>query len=133
MKRLEDVTPQEMADEATRLHRLYGAEGGTREYLTWIGGLRQECFERRVRQMDPEGKLEQWEADMTAKYQTPRVMIFAHEYTWLAALGVARYGEAPDHWPDRFTDEDVVRAKRWLYNGNAPEGTTYLPPATATA
>jgi hypothetical protein len=122
---LEQYTPQALADEAARLHQTYGAEGGLREYRALVAGLRQECFNRRARDMDPDGLLRDWAAEMTARHG-PHVHVHGITYTWPAALGVARYGEDPEHWPDAFAAADVHRAKRWLYQGVVPEGVTYI-------
>lgn len=124
-KTLEQFTPQEIADEAARLHGLYGADGGRREYFVWLHGLRRECFERRAAAMDPTQALTDWVGQMTAQHG-PLVQVFGISYSWPAALGVVRYGEAPDHWPAAFTEDDVHRAKRWLYQGAVPEGVTYI-------
>lgn len=122
---LEQYTPEELADEAARMHQTYGAEGGLHEYRALVAGLRQECFERRARAMDPEGLLRDWSAEMTARHG-PRVQVHGITYSWRAALGVARYGEGPEHWPAAFAAEDVHRAKRWLHQGAVPEGATYI-------
>ena len=125
MKTLEQYTPDEINAEAAKLHRTFGAEGGATEYFQWIGALREECFERLALTMDPTKALSGWVAQMTARHG-PKVRVHRGTYSFLAALGIARYGEAPDHWPAAFSEEDVIRAKRWLYNGNVPEGVTYI-------
>lgn len=125
MKTLEQYTPKAIADEAARLNRTFGAEGGLAEYFDWIGKLREECFERLAGAMDPTKELSGWVGQMTARHG-PRVEVHGVAYSWLAALGVARYGEAPGHWPAAFSTDDVIRAKRWLYDGNVPEGASYI-------
>lgn len=125
MKTLEQYTAEDIADEAATLNRTYGADGGLTEYRQWIGALRQECFERRAAAMDPGKALAGWVGQMAARHG-PRVQVHGVEYGWLAALGVARYGEAPGHWPAAFTPDDVIRAKRWLYDGNVPDGVRYI-------
>lgn len=45
---------------------------------------------------------------------------------WLEALLVVRYGEAPYHWPAGWSDDDVTRAEKWLFQGDTPNGVTYL-------
>lgn len=127
MKTLEQYTPDEIAAEAQRLSTLYGADGGLQEYKLWIAGLRQECLERKAKTMDPTGAVAGWAKQMQLKHEK-RVEVLVHgiQYSWPAALGVVRYGEAPDFWPTAFSDEDVIRAKRWLYQNVTPEGVTYL-------
>lgn len=122
---LELLTPQAMAARAAELQKLYGPEDGLTEYREWIGKLRQECFERRAKTMDPEGALTVWVEKMTMLHG-PRVRLHSIAYSWLAALGVARYGEACAFWPAQFSEHDVIRAKRWLYRSKMPEGATYI-------
>lgn len=124
-KTLEQFTPEAIADQAATFNRTYGSDGGLREYFAWIGQLRQECFERLAGAMDPDGQLRDWVGQMVARHG-PRVKVFGITYSWSAALGVVRYGEAPGHWPALFTADDVHRAKRWLYQGSTPEGVTYI-------
>jgi hypothetical protein len=97
--------------------------------------------------MDPEGRLTNWAAQMAARHG-PKVMLHGVTYPWLAALGVARFGEDPTAvhpkghpravdakgkpkagvpvWPAAFSADDIIRAKRWLYENNVPDGITYI-------
>jgi len=147
MQTLEQLTPTQINDEAARLNRLYGADGGLKEYYAWIRGLRRECFERLVAAMDPTGQLTDWEGQMIAKHG-PKVQLHGITYSWKAALAVGLFGEDPNAvhaeghwravdsegnpavgvrvWPETFAEDHVIRAKRWLYDNNAPDGITYI-------
>ncbi|HKV74597.1 MAG TPA: hypothetical protein VJN95_08760 [Gemmatimonadales bacterium] len=132
--RLEELTPADLPDVAAYLHQTYGELPGLAQYRQWIGALRQECFERRAAAMDPQGQLAAWTKAMTRQFG-PRVRVHGFDYSWPAALGVVRYGEAPDHWDrmlgteaPRFTAEDLRRADRWRREGKPPEGVQYLTP-----
>jgi len=147
MKTLEQYSPAEINAEAARLRELYGAEGGLAEYYAWIRELRRECFERLAATMDPKGELADWEKQMTAKHG-PKVQLHGIALSWKAALAVARFGEDPNAvhpkghsravdakgkpktdvpvWPAAFDQDDVIRAKRWLYENNVPDGITYI-------
>lgn len=138
MKTLEQYTAAEINDEAARLHRTYGPEGGLREYYAWIRKLRQDYFEARAATMDPDGQLTDWVGQMTAKHG-PKVELHGVVYSWLAALAVARFGEDPNAvhpegharagepvWPAAFGPDDIIRAKRWLYDNKVPNGAAYI-------
>ena len=70
-------------------------------------------------------ELTDWAQAMTDRHG-PKVKIWRNTMDWIGALVVARYGEAEYHWPERLDKEDIMRAHRWLYRNDAPEGTEYL-------
>lgn len=70
--------------------------------------------------------LDAWARLMTTKFGSPTVKVWANELPWLDALGVVRYGEAIDNWPQQWSEDDVRRAQRWL-DGETRDGVTYLP------
>ena len=96
------------------------------ERIKAIADMRQQAYVEQLAEMHSDPRIDRWEQLMSAKYG-PLVKVHNNNLMhWRAALLVVRYGEAPYHWPDKWSDDDVRRADRWL-RGDTPFGVTYVP------
>ena len=94
------------------------------EYEATCAGRRAE-YRARLDGFTISDGLKGWAADMTARFG-PLVQVWNHRLDWITALAVVRYGEAVDHWPSDFSEDDERRAWKWLKEGTPPEGVAYL-------
>lgn len=61
--------------------------------------------------------LQIWAIEMTSKHGTATPKVHHNYLPWIAALMVARYGEAVASWPAATSDDDVKRAREWKTGG----------------
>ncbi|MCS6297181.1 MAG: hypothetical protein H8K09_13175 [Nitrospira sp.] len=90
--------------------------------------MRSSAFAEHVGAMEVPTRLKEWAAIMQARYGRKVKVWHAVQTSWLVALMIVRYGEAIEHWPGAFSDDDVRRAVKWE-QGEMPAGVTYIPQA----
>ncbi|MDT7040848.1 phage tail fiber protein [Candidatus Nitronereus thalassa] len=86
--------------------------------------LRSGAFTEHVEAMAVPQALKEWAALMQARIDGGVKVHHVVYKSWLVALMVVRYGEAIDHWPSAFSEDDVRRAKQWM-EGKTPYGVSY--------
>lgn len=89
-----------------------------------LAELRARAYQEQLATMGtPPVALQEWAALMQGRFGE-RVKVWHAWHPWLIALLVVRYGEAVEHWPEAFSDEDQKRAVHWL-RGDTPFGVDY--------
>lgn len=87
--------------------------------------LRRKAYTEHVeKRMVVDPAVAGWAAAMAAKHG-PKVRVWANAVSWVESLLIVRYGEAVEHWPEVFTEQDLDRAKRWAA-GTIPSGVTLI-------
>ena len=87
--------------------------------------VRQAAYREHVAGMSVNPEIEIWAARMTAKHGR-FVQMWANTVDWPTALLILRWGEAPEHWPAEFGEDDVRRALTWEAGTRRADGVTYL-------
>jgi hypothetical protein len=115
-----------MAKEMRELFHSMSAEERIKMHETqpeMVRTLRRATYTEHLGEMAVPGALKKW--DVLMKHAYPGgVEVWKIPVSWLEALMVVRYGEDTRSWPDGFSDEDVLRAQRWL-EGKHPSGVSY--------
>jgi hypothetical protein len=86
---------------------------------------RLERWQAFLAELEVPPALQAWADQMEARYG-PKVRVWRNTVGWIMALLVARYGEAEYNWPAEFTEDDLSRARAWLYKGKTPNGVEYI-------
>jgi hypothetical protein len=127
---LDDLSDEELAAELSEPPR-FDDKGGALNTQALAPEFRipiqEQGFERLTAAMmkrtktaapDVAKALEEWAAAMAAHHTSPTVRVHNPTLSWLAALVVVRYGEAPisggvPFWPSVLGPADVERAVQW--------------------
>jgi len=87
--------------------------------------IRQKAYAEHVAAMPADEEIAAWAARMASKHGR-FVQMWANTVDWPTALLILRWGEAPEHWPAEFGEDDVRRAVTWEAGTRRAEGVTYL-------
>lgn len=78
-----------------------------------LAKMRRAAYEEHVASMEIPQGLKDWADRMGEHYGNKIKVWHAEQSSWITALMISRYGEAVEHWPTAFTEDDVRRADEW--------------------
>lgn len=116
MGTLTDMTPQEQVtyfgiqDELVKNRTM---DEATAQAYAAVCIERARAYQAKIQAMTIPLYLTVWASEMAAQTGKAVVKVHHNYLPWLAALLVARYGEAVEHWPETTSADDLKRAREW--------------------